>query len=107
MNLRWALILILMLASLTAVYVQDSTSSLATTAAPVPQKLPDGDGAWVLDLVTSGGFDGMGIGKFSVNSSGLLTCSSTKRKCPDKLTVTALNSLADKVKAAAAVLWEV
>jgi hypothetical protein len=107
MNFRWALILILMLASLTAVYVQDSTSSLPTTATPVPQKLPDGDGAWVLDLVTSGGFDGMGIGKYSVNSSGLLTCSSTKRKCPDKLTVTALNSLADKVKAAAAVPWEV
>ena len=105
MNCR-ALILIVMLASPSPVYPQDSTSHLATTVTPVPQKLPDGDDAWALDLVTSGGFDGMGIGQFSVNSNGMLTCSSTKHKCPDQLTATALNSLADKVKAAAAVPWE-
>src|SRR5262249_44626466 len=40
-------------------------------ATPVPQKLPDENCAWALDLVTSGGFDGMGIGKFSVNSSAV------------------------------------
>jgi len=106
MNCR-ALVLIVMLASGSPVYAQDSTSRLATTATPVPQKLPDGDDAWALDLVTSGGFDGMGIGQFSVNSSGMLTCSSTKHKCSDQLTATALNSLADKVKAAAAVPWQV
>jgi hypothetical protein len=102
-----ALILMLLLASLNPVYAQDSTSRLATTATTVPQKLPNGNGAWTLDLATSGGFDGMGTGQFSVNSSGMLTCSSTKHKCPDQLTATALNSLADKVKAATAVPWEV
>jgi hypothetical protein len=107
MNFRRAFILIVVLASRSPVYAQDLTSPLAATATPVLQKLPDENGAWALDLVTSGGFDGMGIGKFSVNSSGMLICSSTRHKCPDKLTATALNSLADKVKAAAAVPWKV
>lgn len=106
MNFRCALILIAALVSRSPVYTQDSTPPVATTATPVPQKLPDENGAWALNLVTSGGFDGRGIGKFSVNSSGMLICSSTKHKCPDQLTATALNSLADKVKAAAAVPWE-
>jgi hypothetical protein len=60
MNFRRALILIVVLALRSSVYAQDSASPLATTAAPVPQKLPDENGAWALDLVTSGGFDGMG-----------------------------------------------
>jgi len=96
MKFRWALILIVMLNSPSSVYAQDSTSSLGTTATPVPQKLPDGNGAWALDLVTSGGFDGMKIGKVSVNSTGMLTCSSTKHKCPDQLTAAALNGLAER-----------
>jgi hypothetical protein len=106
---RWALILIFILASLGAAYAQDSTPSpLATTPTPSTQsKVPDGNGAWALDLFTSGGFDGMGVGTFSVNSSGQLTCSSTKHACPAKLTPAVLSSLTDKVKAAAATPWDV
>ncbi len=40
MTFRWALIPILILASLNAGYAQDSTSSLATTGTPMPQKIP-------------------------------------------------------------------
>ena len=106
MNFCWAPILtVVMLAYPLSVYAQDFISSLVTTTAPVQQEPRDGDDAWALDLVTSGGFDGTGIGEFSVNSRGMLTCSSTTHKCPDKLTAAALNSLAVKVKAAAAVSW--
>src|SRR5215831_4238258 len=73
---------------------------------PLVQKLPDGVGAWTLDLITAGGFDGMGIGKYAVNSSGMLSCTSTKHKCPNKLSATALKSLTEQVRAAAGVPWE-
>ena len=95
MNLYTALLWIALLAS----------AGGGTRQTPIAQKLPEGNNAWVLDLVTSGGFDGMGIGTFSVNSTGTLTCSATRHKCPNKLSATALNSVSEKVKAATAVSW--
>lgn len=91
MNFRWTLILAVILAFRSSVSAQDP---------------PGGNGAWVLDLVTSGGFNGMGIGQVSVNSSGMLACASSHHKCPARLTDAALKSLADKVKAASAVRWD-
>jgi len=58
---------------------------LALTAAFILQTpemaLPDGNGAWVVRVVTTGGFTGQGIGDFAISSEGRLLCRPVK-VCP-------------------------
>ena len=44
--------------------------------APSPPALPDGDGAWVLQVVTRGGLSGRGKGTVTATSAGTVSCAS-------------------------------
>ena len=55
---------------------------------------PPGDGAWVLEVFTRGGFAGTGIGTFSITSSGV-TCRQKSAPCAGPLPPDAIQHFAD------------
>lgn len=54
--------------------------------------LPDGNGAWVLRVETSGGFGGRGQGAITLSSAGALACAAVP-SCPARLDPEAQRSL--------------
>lgn len=56
---------------------------LALLLIQIPQiALPTGNDVWVVQVVTTGGLRGTGIGNFAISSEGKVLCS-TDLKCPD------------------------
>ena len=59
--------------------------SAAQAAADLPNLLlPPGDSAWVVRIVTSGGFTGRGSGNVTASSAGRVICTLVA-SCPDRL----------------------
>jgi hypothetical protein len=69
---------------------QDSGTALTNPA------LPAGNGAWVIQVFTSGGFSGAGSGNIAVSSKGEIVCTSRKPACPDSFDVQPIQQLVDK-----------
>src|SRR4030095_12507694 len=61
-----------------------SIIGLAVVTAQLPQlALPDGNSAWLVQVVTSGGLLGKGGGDFAISSEGKIVCSLQLRCAPD------------------------
>lgn len=67
--------------------------------------LPDGDGAWVLQVVSRGGLDGRGRADLAITSQGNVTCSSTETPCAKNLASSALQSLVERIGIATRSPW--
>jgi hypothetical protein len=67
---------------------------------PVPLKLPKGDGAWVIQVFTSGGLAGRGKGDLTVSSRGALTLTQAGAECAQALAPDSLQTLAQAVMSA-------
>ena len=64
-----------------------------TLASPV---LPAGNGAWVVRIITSGGFSGAGNGNAAISSKGEIVCTMQKPACPESFEVQPIQRLVDK-----------
>jgi hypothetical protein len=64
-----------------------------TLTSPV---LPEGNGAWVIRVFTSGGFSGAGNGNIAISSKGEIVCTMRKPACPDSFEVQPIQQLVDK-----------
>src|SRR5262245_35570546 len=70
----------------------------APLVTPFPQMvLPDGNGVWVIHVVTSGGLTGTGAGNFSISSEGKVACSDVQ--CFEKFAVSEFNPLVEVLRA--------
>jgi hypothetical protein len=66
---------------------------------PLPYiPLPDGNGAWIVRVVTSGGILGNGGGDLSISSESKISCSALIR-CPSDIKVSDFQPLIDKIQA--------
>ncbi|HZI17093.1 MAG TPA: hypothetical protein VEY09_00725 [Pyrinomonadaceae bacterium] len=85
--------------------------SSTTVAPPIfigvtePLALPEEESAWLVQIVTRGGFGGRGRGDLIVRSDGRLVCEGLTRPCPDITDSAALAALGDKVLAADLTKW--
>jgi hypothetical protein len=77
------------IAALTA-FPQEAGNTLTS---PV---LPEGNGAWVIRVFTSGGFSGAGNGNIAISSKGEIVCTMRKPACPDSFEVQPIQQLVDK-----------
>jgi hypothetical protein len=101
------------------VFIQESDPKYATAgtievtpAAPelnprfdIP--LPDGDGAWTLAVVTTGGFTGLGRGDVIVTSAGGRACAPPRAVCGNRLSDADLQPLASLVARLITLQWPV
>ena len=68
-------------------------------SAQIPQMLlPDGNGAWVVRLVTTGGILGTGGGDLSISSENKILCSAQIR-CPNDFKVSDFQPLIETIRA--------
>src|SRR5262245_53959510 len=67
--------------------------------------LPDGDNAWVIQIVSRGGFTGLGRGDMVLRSDGKLTCSSKQVRCENKLKIESLDPLNPLIQSAGSLNW--
>ena len=81
-------------------------ASEASLEVPRPAELPKGKGAWVLQLVTRGGFAGGGKGDLTVSSLGGVDFTQAGAVCRQELPAEALRSLAGVVAAAKTTGWK-
>src|SRR6266446_10698333 len=58
--------------------------------------LPDGNGAWVVRVTTTGGITGTGIGDFAISSEGKLLCRPAKG-CPEQFKPADFQSLVQTI----------
>jgi len=71
---------------------------LSILQAQIPQMLlPDGNGAWVVQVVTSGGILGIGDGDFASSSEGKLICKPGLR-CPKDFAVPDFMTLVEAIQ---------
>ena len=75
--------------------------SRQATETPVNLALPAGNGAWVIRILTSGGFSGTGNGDTAVSSSGQIVCT-PENACPKRFEVRSIQLLIDKIAEMAA-----
>jgi hypothetical protein len=59
--------------------------------------LPDGNGAWVVRVTTTGGFSGKGVGDYSISSEGKVACSAEIR-CFDQIKVSDFQMLVEVIQ---------
>ncbi|HLH31515.1 MAG TPA: hypothetical protein VKY31_09950 [Terriglobia bacterium] len=59
--------------------------------------LPDGNGAWIVHVSTSGGYSGQGTGDFEISSAGQVSCSPAGSKCPKTFEIGKLQPLIDAI----------
>ena len=78
----------------------------ALAGALQPVELPEGGDAWAVQVMTRGGFTGLGRGDVTVNSAGAVTCTPAAGPCPASLSAAALESLAKVVAAAEPARWK-
>ena|SRR5689334_5457041 len=72
-------------------FPQEAGNTLASPA------LPNGNGAWVIRVFTSGGFSGAGNGNVAISSKGEIVCTSQKPPgCPKSFDVQPIQQLVDK-----------
>jgi hypothetical protein len=64
--------------------------------------LPDGSGAWVVRVLTTGGFTGAGEGDWAISSKGDVIC--TLSGCPKTFVVSEFQSLVEMLNAASLVV---
>jgi hypothetical protein len=70
-------------------------------------ELPEGKDAWVVQVVTSGGFTGRGRGDVTLTSAGVVTCSpAVVVPCADKLSPASLESLSKLIASANPKKWQ-
>jgi hypothetical protein len=62
-------------------------------------------GNWVLQVGTTGGLGGGGVGGVSITSQGQVTCSASPTRCVERLSGEALRSLTEAVGQALLVPW--
>jgi hypothetical protein len=93
---------------------QITVVTVPSTAAAVPWQFrgvvkhvepPPGDAAWVLQILTRGGFAGVGTGNFEVMSSGELTCIVKSAPCGGALTGDDVGRLAGLLAALGPKTW--
>ena len=58
--------------------------------------LPEGNGAWVIRVFTSGGFSGTGSGNIAISSKGEIVCTVQEPRCPKTFEVQPIQELVDK-----------
>src|SRR5262245_21806508 len=63
-------------------------------------ELPGGEGAWVVQIFTAGGFLGSGGGDFGVTSTGRIVCSIPEMRCPKVVEPSELRSLVEMIPVA-------
>jgi hypothetical protein len=72
-----------------------------------PAKLPEGKDAWVVQVVTRGGFTGRGRGDITLKSDGAVSCGPTVfDPCAATLSPASLESLSKLVSAANPLQWK-
>ena len=59
--------------------------------------LPDGNGGWVVQVVTSGGFSGTGGGDFTISSQGKILCSA-QMSCPKNFVIADFQPLVEIIR---------
>ena len=67
--------------------------------------LPDGNGAWILQVATRGGLDGQGKGDFWITSKRELTCSRKEMSCPKEVANQTADGLAQMIAAVTPAIW--
>jgi len=88
-----------------------TSSDNRTAAVPLlnglkPATVPEGDGAWVVQIATSGGLLGSGKGNIEVTSVGGLACTGTKLAEGKQLVAEALQPVAQLVAAVRSDEWK-
>lgn len=73
---------------------------------PPAVKLPKGDGAWVIQVFTSGGIAGRGKGDLMVSSRGGMMLTQAGAECRQVLAPDSLQTLAQVVASAQTKAWE-
>jgi hypothetical protein len=124
-QLRVAIIFVMALQSLIVIGQSASTSAdknnLQTKEAvaliddtPVPAmfaeainsvKVPEQEKAWVVQVITRGGFDGAGKGEIAITSRGSVSCNPPHAQCSHELTPEALRGLMQMVTLAKPSAW--
>ena len=66
--------------------------------AQIPQLLlPEGNGAWLVQVATSGGILGTGGGDFAISSEGKIACR-VEMKCPEQFPVSDFHPLVEVIQ---------
>ncbi|MGB7623729.1 MAG: hypothetical protein WBN92_15395 [Terriglobia bacterium] len=68
-------------------------------------KMPQEEKAWVVQVITHGGFNGAGKGEIAITSKGRVRCNPPHAKCSDELTPRALQGLMQMVTLAKPSGW--
>jgi len=63
--------------------------------------LPEGNGVWIIEVQTTGGFTGGGIGNFRLLSTGIMSCSGFAG-CPKSINVPEFHPLVETIQKAPA-----
>jgi hypothetical protein len=67
------------------------------------QVLPEGNGVWVVEIETRGGFSGTGGGNFRLSSTGKFSCAQTALGCERSINVKEFQPLIEAVQRLVAV----
>ena len=67
--------------------------------------LPEGNGGWVLQVVTRGGLDGQGKGDLWITSKGELNCSRKEMSCAREVAKKTADVLTQGIRAVTPAIW--
>jgi hypothetical protein len=81
-------------------YPSELNLPTVTFPKPTPIRLPPGDSAWVVQIVSVGGFTGSGRGNLMITSEGLLTWDGADGSCSRRLADQTMSALTEVVLAA-------
>lgn len=110
MKRRLAVACLLILACAPPLASQESKHDQGESPAPTRQaqvEMPEGKGAWAVQVLTTGGFAGRGRGDVAVYSDGRVTCTPPAGPCAEKRPAGALAPLSRLVAAARPSKWKV
>ena len=75
-----------------------SAQTRRTESPVVKMALPEGNGAWIVRIVTTGGFTGRGEGDWAISSMGEIICALVR--CPDSFAIAEIQPLVEVIGAA-------